>query len=537
MTTHGTPSAATAACELRQRVAEAVGRGRQAELLGGEPADALAVHRQPRGARGRDHAQALGLEVLEHGRRDRLDLRHDEQLGARALALGLEQRAQRLRRRSCRSRRGGRRPASPARPRSDRRRRPRSPGAWPRARPRGRARPSRAGRGGRRSAVFGVPITIPMSGGRTIGAPGTLAAWRSASILDGAGTFFDAVGSFFDSLASVDFACRCCSGWSLFVAYLSLRAQALHNTLRAAYPGEPIPYRRIWGAYIAAYGFNNVVPGARRRRDQALPRQDVGAGLELPGGRRDVRGRGHLRPDDRDPGAAVRVHAGRLPQAAGLLAARRVRPVVLRLQPAAHAVRASRASPSPLLALFACALAARRRVLAQRAPGAHRAARPPPVPPRGLARAVRRLAAALHGVLVPARRVRRRRLGAQRAARARRQRGRRARAVHARAARACSRRCSSRSSRRSASGATVAAYSVGQQIAIASVSLAVGFGALFFVFGFRSFRDVRTAGREHRRREKAGAVTDPPDDCTVGPIVDMTRGHATAVLRTRRARA
>jgi uncharacterized membrane protein YbhN (UPF0104 family) len=30
--------------------------------------------------------------------------------------------------------------------------------------------------------------------------------------------------------------------------------------LRAAYPAEPIEFKRIWGAYIAAYGFNNVVP-------------------------------------------------------------------------------------------------------------------------------------------------------------------------------------------------------------------------------------------------------------------------------------
>ena len=30
--------------------------------------------------------------------------------------------------------------------------------------------------------------------------------------------------------------------------------------LRAAYPTEKIEFKRIWGAYIAAYGFNNVVP-------------------------------------------------------------------------------------------------------------------------------------------------------------------------------------------------------------------------------------------------------------------------------------
>jgi uncharacterized membrane protein YbhN (UPF0104 family) len=41
---------------------------------------------------------------------------------------------------------------------------------------------------------------------------------------------------------------------------LSLRSRAFFNVLRAAYPRERIRWRRIWGAYIAAYGFNNVVP-------------------------------------------------------------------------------------------------------------------------------------------------------------------------------------------------------------------------------------------------------------------------------------
>ena len=30
--------------------------------------------------------------------------------------------------------------------------------------------------------------------------------------------------------------------------------------LRAAYPAERIAWRRIWGAYVAAYGFNQTVP-------------------------------------------------------------------------------------------------------------------------------------------------------------------------------------------------------------------------------------------------------------------------------------
>jgi hypothetical protein len=53
-----------------------------------------------------------------------------------------------------------------------------------------------------------------------------------------------------------------------------------------------------------------------------------------------------------------------------------------------------------------------------------------------------------------------------------------------------------------ATGATVAAYSVGQQIAIAAFSLAVGFAALVFVFQFRSFKEVIAAGREHREAER-----------------------------------
>ena len=56
------------------------------------------------------------------------------------------------------------------------------------------------------------------------------------------------------------------SGSSLLLAlcafgiYLTLRSRASFHILRAAYPDERIEFRYIWGAYIAAYGFNNVVP-------------------------------------------------------------------------------------------------------------------------------------------------------------------------------------------------------------------------------------------------------------------------------------
>ena len=49
-----------------------------------------------------------------------------------------------------------------------------------------------------------------------------------------------------------------------------------------------------------------------------------------------------------------------------------------------------------------------------------------------------------------------------------------------------------------ATGATIAAYSVGQQIAIAATTFACGFAAIVFIFRFRSFKEVIAAGKEAR---------------------------------------
>ena len=49
-----------------------------------------------------------------------------------------------------------------------------------------------------------------------------------------------------------------------------------------------------------------------------------------------------------------------------------------------------------------------------------------------------------------------------------------------------------------AAGATVAAYSVGQQIAIAAFSAGLGFLALATIFRLRSFKEVIRLGREDR---------------------------------------
>jgi uncharacterized membrane protein YbhN (UPF0104 family) len=57
-----------------------------------------------------------------------------------------------------------------------------------------------------------------------------------------------------------------------------------------------------------------------------------------------------------------------------------------------------------------------------------------------------------------------------------------------------------------AASSTVAAYSVGQQIAIAAFSLGMGFILLVTIFRFRSFKDVIAAGRADREAERAAAA-------------------------------
>lgn len=77
--------------------------------------------------------------------------------------------------------------------------------------------------------------------------------------LAGVSDVFDAIGSFFSSIAGVSFG-PLAIGLVLFLLYLTIRSRGFFNVLRAAYPTETIQWRRVWGAYIAAYGFNNVIP-------------------------------------------------------------------------------------------------------------------------------------------------------------------------------------------------------------------------------------------------------------------------------------
>ena len=81
----------------------------------------------------------------------------------------------------------------------------------------------------------------------------------STSIGHSLSSFFEAVGQFFSDLAAVHWGALVL-GLVFFGLNLTLRSRAFFHSLRAAYPAVSFQWRRIWGAYIAAVGFNNVVP-------------------------------------------------------------------------------------------------------------------------------------------------------------------------------------------------------------------------------------------------------------------------------------
>ena len=72
-------------------------------------------------------------------------------------------------------------------------------------------------------------------------------------------SFFDAAGKFFSDLAAVHWPLLL-MGLLFFGLNLTLRSRAFFNALRAAYPGTRFQWRRVWGAYFAAVSFNNTVP-------------------------------------------------------------------------------------------------------------------------------------------------------------------------------------------------------------------------------------------------------------------------------------
>jgi uncharacterized membrane protein YbhN (UPF0104 family) len=71
--------------------------------------------------------------------------------------------------------------------------------------------------------------------------------------------FLDAAQAFFEALAAVAWGALALA--VLFhVLRLLLRVRGWQNILRAAYPGAKVPYRSVFGSYLAGVGVNAIVP-------------------------------------------------------------------------------------------------------------------------------------------------------------------------------------------------------------------------------------------------------------------------------------
>jgi uncharacterized membrane protein YbhN (UPF0104 family) len=88
---------------------------------------------------------------------------------------------------------------------------------------------------------------------------------------------FDSIGKFLDNISAIQW-------WPLVLAlafqgaYLTLRTRSWFNGLRAAYPQEQIAWRNIWAAEVAGNGISSVIPA------------HAGAFVRLYLGRHSVRG-------------------------------------------------------------------------------------------------------------------------------------------------------------------------------------------------------------------------------------------------------
>lgn len=72
-------------------------------------------------------------------------------------------------------------------------------------------------------------------------------------------TFFDAVETFYRHLAAVKWEALGIA-LALHLARLYVRTIAWRNILRAAFPGEQVPRRTVFGSYMAGVGVNSIIP-------------------------------------------------------------------------------------------------------------------------------------------------------------------------------------------------------------------------------------------------------------------------------------
>jgi uncharacterized membrane protein YbhN (UPF0104 family) len=100
---------------------------------------------------------------------------------------------------------------------------------------------------------MGSPVLAVVAGG------GHVVHHHGSSIGDTISSLISSAGTFFSQLAGLSWPALLL-GLALYAVYLLLRSRALFNAIRAAYPGEPVRWRDVWGGYMVGYAVNNVFP-------------------------------------------------------------------------------------------------------------------------------------------------------------------------------------------------------------------------------------------------------------------------------------
>ncbi len=72
-------------------------------------------------------------------------------------------------------------------------------------------------------------------------------------------SLLDSAGTFFSQLTQLNWV-SLLIGLALYAVYLLLRSRALFNAVQAAYPDREVRWRDVWGGYMVAYAINNVFP-------------------------------------------------------------------------------------------------------------------------------------------------------------------------------------------------------------------------------------------------------------------------------------
>ncbi|MGH2891293.1 MAG: lysylphosphatidylglycerol synthase domain-containing protein [Solirubrobacteraceae bacterium] len=85
------------------------------------------------------------------------------------------------------------------------------------------------------------------------------AAHHGSSIGDTISSLLSSAGTFFSRLADLSWP-SLLLGLVLYALYLGLRSRALFAAVRAAYPDRRVRWRDVWGAYMVGYAVNNVFP-------------------------------------------------------------------------------------------------------------------------------------------------------------------------------------------------------------------------------------------------------------------------------------